>query len=245
VTEALPATIEVDPQTQRWGLGDVLLGIFVSLLGSQLAVLGILLATDRSVDEFDTVPLSLVALAQCGLWFGLLGVPWLATKTKGRGLVADLGLRARWSDLWQGGVAGALLQLAILPLLYAPLLHLLDKSTKDLEGPARELTDRADGALAVILLVLIVGIGAPVIEEIFYRGLMQRSFLKRGLPPWLAIAATSLIFGLSHFELLQLPALILAGAVFGWLAQRTGRLGPAITAHVAFNMVTVVALLAG
>jgi uncharacterized protein len=53
-----------------------------------------------------------------------------------------------------------------------------------------------------------------------------------------------LIFGLSHFELLQLPALVLAGAVFGWLAHRAGRLGPAIAAHVAFNMVTVVALLA-
>ncbi len=51
-------------------------------------------------------------------------------------------------------------------------------------------------------------------------------------------------FGLVHFQLLQLPGLIVAGILFGILAHRAGRLGPAIAAHVTFNMVTVVALLA-
>ena len=52
------------------------------------------------------------------------------------------------------------------------------------------------------------------------------------------------MFGATHFQLLQLPGLVLAGALFGVLAYRSGRLGPAIVAHVAFNMVTVVSLLA-
>jgi len=88
-----------------------------------------------------------------------------------------------------------------------------------------------------------VGVGAPIIEEIFYRGLLQRSLIKRGLPAGLAIGITSVVFGVSHFEALQLPGLVLAGAVFGVLAHRSGRLGPAIAAHVGFNLVTVVALL--
>jgi len=245
VTEASAAPPATHGKTRRWGLGDVVVGLLVSVTGSQVAIVLILLATGRSVDEFDTMPLSLVALAQCGLWFGLLGVPWLATRTKGNGLVADLGLRARWADLWRGGLVGAVLQLAVLPILYAPLLDLLDKSSKDLEGPARDLTDRADGALGVILLVLIVGVAAPVIEEVFYRGLVQGALLKRGLPPVTAIGLTSVVFGVTHLQLLQLPALVFAGAAFGWLAHRFGRLGPAIAAHVAFNMVTVVALLSG
>jgi membrane protease YdiL (CAAX protease family) len=58
------------------------------------------------------------------------------------------------------------------------------------------------------------------------------------------IGISSVVFGLSHGQLLQLPALILAGVLFGVLAHRAGRLGPAIAAHVAFNMVTVVSLLA-
>jgi hypothetical protein len=135
-------------------------------------------------------------------------------------------------------------QIVVLPLVYWPLLELLDKSTKDLEGPARSLSDRVDGATGVILLVLIVGVLAPVFEELFYRGLVQRALLKRGLSPAVAIGLTALFFGATHFQLLQLPGLVLAGALFGILAYRFDRLGPAIAAHVTFNMVTVVALLA-
>lgn len=230
-------------QERRWGLGDAVAGFGLALVGSQIVLAIVLAASGRTADQVDDLPLSLVALAQAGLWVGLLGVPVLATRLKGNGVVADLGIRARWNDLWQGGSVGAVLQLAVIPLLYWPLLNLLDKSSSELEGPARDLTDRASGPVGVILLVLIVGVGAPVIEEIFYRGLVQGALVKRGIHPAVAILITATIFGASHFELLQLPALILFGAAAGFLAHRSGRLGPAIAAHVAFNMVTVVALL--
>ncbi|MEO7428065.1 MAG: CPBP family intramembrane glutamic endopeptidase [Acidimicrobiales bacterium] len=244
MTEAPPELAAEPTASRRWGLGDVVLGFTIGLTGSQIALAGILSATGRSVEQVDELPLSLVAVAQLGLWFGLLGVPLVATRLKGNGIVADLHLRARLGDAWRGGVIGVLLQLAALPLLYWPLLNLLHKTASDLEGPARAMTDRADGPVGVILLVLIVGIGAPVVEEIFYRGLFQGALLKRGLPPVAAVAISATVFGLSHGELLQLPALVLFGAVAGTLAYRAGRLGPAIAAHVAFNMVTVISLLA-
>ncbi|MGV3758388.1 MAG: CPBP family intramembrane glutamic endopeptidase [Actinomycetota bacterium] len=242
MTEA--PTAPAPARTPTWGLGDVLLGFSFGLLGAQVAIAAILAATDRTVDEVDELPLSLVALSQVGLWLGLFGVPWVVTRLKGSGLVGDLGLRFEGRDVWRGGSIGAALQIVALPLLYWPLLELLDKVPSDLEGPAREMTDRADGALGVLLLVLIVGVGAPVVEEVFYRGLFQRALLKRGLPPAAAIGINAVVFGLSHGQLLQLPALVLFGVAAGILAHRSGRLGPAITAHVAFNMVTVVALLA-
>lgn len=238
---AAPATVTARPRT--WGLGDVVLGFTIGLAASQLVLAAILAATDRTVEQVDELPLSLVALAQTGLWLGLLGAPLVATRLKGNGLVADLHLRARAADLWQGGGIGALLQLVALPLLYWPLLRLLDKGASDLEGPAREVTDRADGPIGVLLLVLIVGVCAPVVEEIFYRGLFQQALRKRGVPTAAAIGISAVVFGLSHGQLLQLPALILFGVVAGILAHRSGRLGPAIAAHVAFNMVTVIALL--
>jgi hypothetical protein len=195
-------------------------------------------------DDFDALPLSVLALAQLGLWLGFFAVPYAVTKVKGNGIVIDLGFRVRWSDLWIGGIPGALTQIVVIPLLYWPLLELLDKPTSDLEGPARSLSDRADGAGGALLLVLVVGVLAPIFEELFYRGLVQRALLKRGLPPSVAIGVTALVFGATHFQLLQLPGLVVAGLLFGLLAYRSGRLGPAITAHIAFNMVTVVALLA-
>jgi membrane protease YdiL (CAAX protease family) len=230
-------------QERRWGLGDVVAGLALALVGSQVVLAIILGVTHRTADQVDELPLSLVSLSQLGLWAGLLGVPILATRTKGNGLVADLHLRARWQDLWNGAAVGTALQLIAVPLIYWPLLHLLGKHPSDLEGPARDLTDRANGTVGVVLLILIVGVGAPIIEEIFYRGLCQGALMKRGLPPAAAIAITAVVFGLSHGELLQLPALVAFGAAAGYLAHRSGRLGPGIAAHVAFNMVTVIALL--
>jgi membrane protease YdiL (CAAX protease family) len=243
VTDPAIALADGPTRPRRWGLGDVVLGFSIGLTGSQLALAGILSVTHRSIDQVDELPLSLVALAQLGLWFGLLGVPVVATRLKGNGIIADLHVRARVADAWRGGVVGVLLQLVALPLLYWPLLNILHKGASDLDGPARAMTDRADGAVGVILLVLIVGVGAPIVEEIFYRGLFQGALLKRGLPPAAAITISATVFGLSHGELLQLPALILFGVVAGVLAHRSARLGPAIAAHVAFNMVTVISLL--
>ncbi len=243
MTDTTSALAEEPTRPPRWGLGDAVLGFLIALTGSQIVLALILVVTNRSIDEVDDMPLSLVAIAQVGLWVGLLGVPLIATRLKGGGLVRDLHLRVRGADAWRGGVVGVLLQLVALPLLYWPLLDVLGKDASELEGPARAMTDRADGLVGVVLLVLIVGVGAPIVEEIFYRGLLQGALLKRGFRPAAAITLSATVFGVSHFALLQLPALVLFGAVAGVLAHRAGRLGPAIAAHVTFNMVTVVSLL--
>jgi membrane protease YdiL (CAAX protease family) len=90
----------------------------------------------------------------------------------------------------------------------------------------------------VVLLVLIAGVAAPVVEEIFYRGLLQRSLIRRVGPGW-GVALASVLFSAAHLQLLQFPALALAGGLFGILAYRCGRLGPAIVAHMVFNLTAV------
>ncbi len=152
-------------------------------------------------------------------------------------------MRAERRDLWVGGSVGVVLQVVVLPLLYWPILELTDQTSSDLESSARDIIDRAEGPIGVILLVLIVGVGAPVVEEIFYRGLLLGALRKRGMGPAPAIVVTAVVFGVSHFEGLPLPGLVVFGLGAGVLAHRAGRLGPAIAAHVAFNLVSVAALL--
>jgi membrane protease YdiL (CAAX protease family) len=41
---------------------------------------------------------------------------------------------------------------------------------------------------------------------------------------------------------LQFPALVLFGVVVGWLVRRYDRLGPAVWAHVGFNVTAAVVL---
>jgi membrane protease YdiL (CAAX protease family) len=225
----------------RWGLGDAALGWVVAQIGGAIAV-AIVLAINDDIVDFEDLSLAWVAVAQLGLWIGMLGVPLVASKLKGQGPVRDYGLRSEGWDAPVGFAAGVLTQLLLIPLLYGPIFWLTDLDANDLEDPARGLSDRATGSLGVTMLILIVGIGAPVVEEIFYRGLLQRS-LERRFGVWPAILGSALLFGVSHFQLLQLPALVLFGIVLGLLAQRTGRLAAPIAAHIVFNMTTVLFLI--
>lgn len=215
-----------------------MVGWLLGLVGSGITVGLVLLATGQ---EMDQVSLGWMVVAQAGLWAGLLVVPIVVSRSKGNGLVSDFGLRARRRDLLTGGGAGLVTQFVVVPLLYVPILYLVNTDSDEVSEVAREMTDRADGVFGILMLVLIVGIGAPIVEEIFYRGLLQRS-LERRLGPVPGLLVTSVIFGASHLQPLQFPAQVVAGLVFGLLAQRSGRLGPAIAAHVVFNMVAVVNL---
>jgi uncharacterized protein len=198
-------------------------------------------ATGETYDARPT-PLWLVAVLQAFLWLGLLGAPLYAARVKGNGVVEDFGLRFRWSDVPLGAAIGVASQLVLVPIVSLPWIRLLGKDLGDLDDSARELADKATQPVGVVLLVLIVVIGAPIVEELFFRGLLQRSLLRR-TGPVAAIATSSVVFGVTHFQLLQFPALVAFGAVLGTLAYKTGRLGPGIVAHMAFNAVTVIALL--
>jgi CAAX protease family protein len=238
-----PAALAEQRSPVRWGFGDAAGGWVVAQIGGLIASSLVLAGNGLEADEFDKLSLGWIAVAQLGLWFGLLGAPWLATRLKGNGLVADLRLRVERSDVWVGAVCGFLTQYGVL-LLYLPVFWLTDIDTDQFNEPARELSDRATDAVGVTLLVLIVGIGAPIVEEIFYRGLMQRSLVRRFGTRW-GIGLTAVIFAASHFEPLQFPALAVFGVVVGILAERYKRLGPAIFAHMVFNIAAVVALVSG
>jgi uncharacterized protein len=237
-------TAPVDQAPVRWGLGDAAVGWVVGLICGLFTQLLAYELSGTPVDQPDRLPLGWFAVGQIGLWAGMLGVPWVAARFKGNGLRRDFGLTAKWSDIPIGALAGIAGQTLIVWIVYLPLQWVTDVSAEDISEPARELTDRADGGFGIALLVLIVGLGAPVVEEIFYRGLVQRSLIRRFGPGW-GIAGASVLFGFAHMQPLQFPALALAGALFGVLAYRFDRLGPAIVAHVVFNMTAVIALVAG
>jgi uncharacterized protein len=226
-----------------WGLGHVGLGWLVGLVAT-VAAMGIMVAIVGDTAAEDP-SLAVGALVQGALYLGLVGVPaWLVVVRGVRW--ADLGWAApasggRWRGVWQGLTIGVVAQVVVVPAIYLPVLLLTDDL--DVSGPARELVDRADG-LGIALLVLMVVVLAPMAEELFFRGLALRALesrmARRG-----ALVASAVFFGVTHFQLLQLPALIMIGLVCGWLAQRDGTLGRAVWAHVGFNATTTVILLAG
>lgn len=229
----------MDPAQQRWGLGEVALGF---LLAQALAVVATVVAMGAGGwTEASDIPMAAAALLQVPLWGGYLGSVYLAG-TKGGGLVDDFGLAVRPLDVPIGLVVGVAVQLVVLPLLYLPILELTGTSQDDLSAPARALSDKATDPLGWVLLVLIVVIGAPLVEELFFRGLFLRALQKRGLPDWAAVVMSAAVFGAVHFQLLQFVGLFAIGLVLAVMAVRTGRLGMSIATHMGFNATSVVVL---
>ncbi|HKU42909.1 MAG TPA: CPBP family intramembrane glutamic endopeptidase [Polyangiales bacterium] len=100
-----------------------------------------------------------------------------------------------------------------------------------------EFSAREHVALGVMMIVL-----APLVEEYFFRGWLQRAIasdLPAGKQTW-AFALGALAFALAHFGTYGVPQLVL-GLLSGWLFAKYRGLWPCILAHALHN--TVVLLL--
>ena len=182
------------------------------------------------------VSFGLLAVALGGAWASYLAGMWIASQRAGSGsFVADYGVSFRWIDL-SGLAVGAGAQLVLIRVVYLPLEALWpDTFTEDrLTENAQDLVDRAGGS-STVLLVAIVVIGAPVVEELFYRGLLQRSLAAR-FNEGAVLVGVAAVFAAVHFRPIEIPGLFVFGLILGWAALRTRRLGPAITIHVGFNL---------
>jgi membrane protease YdiL (CAAX protease family) len=223
-------------------MGDAVLGTLGALVVSNVVALIAFAVSNTPADRTDSIPLWAVGLLELPLWATLLGVAWWATSRKGSGsFTRDFGLRFEWQDVPIGIVVGFAAQFAIAGALFV-FRALFDVDTSGVGKVAQNLTDRAHDNVGVLVLAVVVVVVAPVVEELFYRGLWLRAAGRRW-GPVLGVVVSATVFGLMHLQPVDTPALIGFGLVAGWLATRYGRLGPAIWAHVAFNLTAVVSLL--
>lgn len=81
---------------------------------------------------------------------------------------------------------------------------------------------------------------APVVEELFFRGLLQPAVAKWWRSQWHAIIFCSGAFGLFHWEVgYTIPALAFFGLVLGYCYAKTRSLALVILLHGVFNARTV------
>lgn len=234
-----------------WCLVVAVAGFLVGSLLSGIAVAiaaGIVHARLVGGAPPETPPIVGAGLA--GLWAGLLGAAWVASRRWGTGNVArDYGLALHpWPDVPVGVVAGLLAQFLLVPLVYLPIEPFVPNLSQTLSKPAEQLTGHAHGAALVALAILVAGV-APVVEELFFRGLVLRALdarlagLGRRLGPAAAIVISAAAFGTAHGEgAIVGLGLGVFGVVLAAMAERWKRLGPGIVAHATFNAATVVVL---
>ena len=99
---------------------------------------------------------------------------------------------------------------------------------------------RTAQVLPLMWLALVVG--APLAEEIFFRGFLLKGLLHSRLGPTGAIVVTSAVWSGFHlqYDLYGITIIFLTGLVFGFSRLRTGSLYPAIAMHALMNLLATI-----
>jgi len=189
------------------------------------------------------VPVAVTTADVVGLWIGLVGAAVLASRRRGSASAAtDFGLWIRdWRDVLGGAAVGLASQYLLIPALYWPFEQADPALRQRLSHPAQQDTASAHSVWSIGVLLVVLAVGAPIVEELFFRGLLLRGLLGVAPVP-VAVVGSGLLFGLAHFERTQFAGLAAFGIVLGVLAWRTGRLAPGMAAHGAFNAAAVLSV---
>lgn len=86
-------------------------------------------------------------------------------------------------------------------------------------------------------LVFVVALTPAVCEEIFFRGIVQRSFER--VMGWKSVILIGVAFGLFHMQPLGLITLSILGLLFGYFFFRSRSLAPSMAAHAANNFLAI------
>lgn len=232
-----------------------MLEMFALLLAGMLAIKGVAMVLSIALKPSESV-IGLVAL---GLqWSLALVVLWPLAKD-GAGAREQMGWH-RGEGVWKEAACGVCGWLAGLPIVIAcALMSLLLMKVIELvtgrpgppapENPVLEMA-AGTGFWEMLLLLTLVVIWAPVVEETVFRG---------GLFSWLrtrggfvsAGLVSAFVFAIIHrYPLPLLPAIMALGFVFAWLREWRGSLIAPITAHfcqnaMAFTVLMILTRLAG
>ena len=181
-----------------------------------------------------------------GLWATeiviFFGVPYALLRIGGQSPLATSGLGRPWlAGLGWGFALGAVNFFALaVPLMWLSR-QLLPQEVLDAFDTSKIFQNQRPVDLG--FLIAGVCLSAPICEELFFRGTVQKGLLER-LEPQRAVVMCALIFSAFHLDPVGFLARFELGVLFGLLALRTGSLWPSIAAHFANNAVSSLAYFA-
>jgi membrane protease YdiL (CAAX protease family) len=243
--------LEFEPREPvPWGLVDVLFTA-VTLLLAQMAAyvvlwqvfdLGPLQDSDKMTPQARVVLVLAMGVAQVGT----AAISFLFLGWSARARLPDFGMDARrlGPDVRTGLVAFAMLA----PPVYAIQAGLTQWFPS--EHPLIRLLQKQADPFVYAVVIFAAVLVAPVVEEYFFRVLLQ-GWLEKALsrpansaqPRYLPLVASATLFAWMHAEHGPDPIpLFLLAVGLGYLYQRTHRILPSITVHFLLNSVSLAVL---
>ncbi|XXF80917.1 type II CAAX endopeptidase family protein [Myxococcaceae bacterium GXIMD 01537] len=181
-----------------------------------------------------------------GIWFTevfvFLGLGWVLLRATGRDPLRATGL-AHGEPL--PSLFGFLLGLVNFFALVVPIQFAMQALAPEWLVKMFDASKLFEGqtALEMVLIVTGVSVAAPVCEEFFFRGIIQRNLAPPVLSRLGAIGVTAVIFSAFHLDPVGFLARVELGVLFGLLLVRTNSLWPSILAHSANNLISTILFL--
>lgn len=242
-------------QPVRWGIPDVVVGVLltVAIIGGQ-GLLYLIPGFPRA----DWLGVTL----QTFFYLLIAAFVVLVSKTRGLGNIRrDFGFELRWIDILIGIALAIVVQFASVfvndlafNVLRLPVVPVSNVSLPKSRG------------WAVFDGIAIASVLAPIVEELFFRGLVMRTVrnfvIRRSKfdgsrttmrATRISIVVSALVFAAAHlYEARNLTMLFvlgvwvfIVGLITAAIATRTGRLGPSMITHMLTNGLATVVLLTG
>ena len=217
--------------TPWWGMGDAVIAFIGT--GVVSVITSIILVTSN----IDPVHGWGLIVSTSAPWLVLLGWPIYSAIKKGNGPRIDLGLLGTKSHLRIGFIGG------ILAISIGGAIGVIQQRfTGPITSVAGDLAVNQQGLVLIIFLLMIM-FGAPIVEEIAFRGLLFGALAKAQFSGITTVFLSAGIFSLFHFELNRILILFAIGLVLGEIRRRTGSTLAAIVAHFVVNAPAAIAIL--
>ena len=185
--------------------------------------------------------------ARLSLYASTIAFQWVAVVIAGwrawaHGFTSlELGLVV--SD-WAAIAALSVLGTVLIVVLQWLNLRRMGRSASRFRAPLQAVAERILPQSRMELIPFFaLAVTAGVCEEFLYRGFAMAAFLRWGLPAWIAVVASSLLFGLAHLYQGKggLAATTILGLLFGATRIVVVSLIPVMCWHIGVDMIAGVA----
>ncbi len=210
-----------------WKTSDLVIGVFMVLVGTILALAGFVAAGGDSDSKAGIVVIggSVGAILAFAAWS--MGPAKYGVSLGSLGLKISTRMRSSQLFLPFLALAASLTFTAI----YTGVISLTGWDILPPEQLPEEVTLNGPWIVVSFLLVVLWG---PLAEEIFFRGFIF-SGLRARIGPGRAILLSALIFTLFHVDPRVMVPIFVTGALLAWLYHRSGHIWSPFLAHASQN----------
>ena len=83
---------------------------------------------------------------------------------------------------------------------------------------------------------------APIVEELFFRGVVERILLKLKTSPWVGIIASAMLFTMIHEFPYQAIGAFIGGVIYGWVYYKTKSIYLTFSMHAVNNIIAFIGI---